>query len=81
MAVKNIIFTQRVSCCLSLLYVTMLANAMFYNTATTSESASNSLSFGPFSLSPEQVILKQILLTFSLVNLHCYSQTKFFMHS
>lgn len=49
------IFFQRVSCILCLLYVTMLANAMFYNTAKEDEQANNAFAFGPFSVSPEQV--------------------------
>ncbi|XP_069123973.1 polycystin family receptor for egg jelly-like isoform X2 [Argopecten irradians] len=46
---------QRVSCCLCLLYVTMLSNAMFYENGA--ESAGSSLAFGPFSLSPTQVYI------------------------
>ncbi|CAL1538860.1 unnamed protein product, partial [Lymnaea stagnalis] len=48
---------QRVSCCLCLLYVSMLANAMFYRTASTDESSSKTFSFGPFSVSPEQIFI------------------------
>ncbi|XP_055877058.1 uncharacterized protein LOC106077240 isoform X2 [Biomphalaria glabrata] len=48
---------QRVSCCLCLLYVSMLANAMFYNTTSNKETATNSFSFGPFSVSPEQIYI------------------------
>ncbi|GFO17335.1 polycystic kidney disease protein 1-like 2 [Plakobranchus ocellatus] len=47
---------QRVSCCLCLLYVTMLTNAMFYNT-TGKEEGSNAFTFGPFSVSPEQITI------------------------
>lgn len=47
---------QRVSCCLCLLFVSMLANAMFYNKDSTSTSSNqNGVTIGPFSLSPEQV--------------------------
>ena len=58
---------QRVSCCLCLLYVSMLANAMFYELAT---SDSNAFQFGPFALSleqvssPKQVNIDSISLTF-----------------
>ncbi|KAH9502510.1 hypothetical protein Btru_068871, partial [Bulinus truncatus] len=48
---------KRVSCCLCLLYVSMLANAMFYNTSSQKETSSNSFSFGPFSVSPEQIYI------------------------
>ncbi|XP_059156486.1 polycystin-1-like protein 2 [Physella acuta] len=50
---------QRVSCCLCLLYVSMLANAMFYRTSTsgTGETSSSSFSFGPFSIAPEQIFI------------------------
>lgn len=44
---------QRVSCCLCLLFVSMLANAMF--TGQESEGATNALELGPFSLSLKQV--------------------------
>jgi len=44
---------QRLSCCLSLLFTAMLANAMFYGTVASS--SANGLSLGPFSLSLEQV--------------------------
>ena len=43
---------QRVSCCLCLLFMTMLANAMFYQTGS---SSANAYTFGPFALTPEQV--------------------------
>lgn len=43
---------QRVSCCLCLLYMTMLTNAMWYGQQTESSSA---FTFGPFALSTEQV--------------------------
>ncbi|KAL8606997.1 hypothetical protein ACOMHN_041386 [Nucella lapillus] len=45
---------QRVSCCLCLLYVSMLANAMFYNTGSGS---STGITIGPFSVSPEQIFI------------------------
>ncbi|XP_055954867.1 uncharacterized protein LOC126810750 isoform X1 [Patella vulgata] len=45
---------QRVSCCLLLLFVSMLGNAMFYGTAT---SSSTTYTFGPFALSPEQIFI------------------------
>lgn len=43
---------QRVSCCLCLLFLSMLTNAMFYEKG---DSEQNSFTFGPFALSPEQV--------------------------
>ncbi|XP_060063521.1 uncharacterized protein LOC132543982 [Ylistrum balloti] len=46
---------QRVSCCLCLLYVTMLSNAMFYENSAAE--SGNSFTFGPFSLSPTQVYI------------------------
>ncbi|OWF53241.1 Location of vulva defective 1 [Mizuhopecten yessoensis] len=46
---------QRVSCCLCLLYVTMLSNAMFYENAAAD--SGSSFTFGPFSLSPTQVYI------------------------
>ncbi|XP_059152857.1 polycystin-1-like protein 2 [Physella acuta] len=49
---------QRVACCLCLLFMTMLTNAMFYNTSgSTSTSASTSFEFGPFSLSVSQIFI------------------------
>ena len=45
---------QRVSCCLCLLYVSMLASAMFYRQGDT-ENTTNGIEIGPFSLSPDQV--------------------------
>ena len=45
---------QRVSCCLVLLFTTMLANAMFYERVPDDDSA-NVFQFGPFALSPQQV--------------------------
>ena len=47
---------QRVSCCLLLLYTSMLANAMFYERVPDDDS-NNLFQFGPFALSPEQVSL------------------------
>jgi len=44
---------QRLSCCLCLLFTAMLANAMFYGQVATS--SANGVTFGPFSLSVEQV--------------------------
>ncbi|XP_012934947.1 polycystic kidney disease protein 1-like 2 [Aplysia californica] len=47
---------ERVACCLCLLFMTMLANAMFYNVDTgDTSSASSSFNFGPFSMSPSQI--------------------------
>ncbi|XP_076459182.1 polycystin-1-like [Babylonia areolata] len=46
---------QRVSCCLCLLYVSMLANAMFYKTAK--EDSGNGFTLGPFSIAPEQIFI------------------------
>ncbi|GFN94979.1 polycystic kidney disease protein 1-like 2 [Plakobranchus ocellatus] len=49
---------QRVACCLCLLFMTMLTNAMFYNTpGSTSTSSTTSFSFGPFSLSSSQLFI------------------------
>lgn len=45
---------QRVSCCMALLYLSMLVNAMWYQRVPSRPSGS-SLEFGPFSLSPEQI--------------------------
>ena len=44
---------QRVSCCVALLYLSMLVNAMWYQ--RTSDDTSAGLKFGPFTLTPEQV--------------------------
>ncbi|CAL1543663.1 unnamed protein product [Lymnaea stagnalis] len=49
---------ERVACCLCLLFMTMLTNAMFYNTdSNTSTSSSTSFTFGPFSLSVSQIFI------------------------
>ena len=45
---------QRVSCCLVLLFSSMLANAMFYE-KTPDGAGQSSLEFGPFALTPEQI--------------------------
>lgn len=45
---------QRVSCCMALLYLSMLVNAMWYERVP-SKPGGSSLEFGPFSLSPEQI--------------------------
>ncbi|KAL4239265.1 hypothetical protein ACF0H5_000082 [Mactra antiquata] len=45
---------QRVSCCLCLLYSSMLANAMFYGTETAD---SNAFTFGPFALTSKQIFI------------------------
>lgn len=45
---------QRVSCCVALLYLSMLVNAMWYGRVPSKPSAS-AVNVGPFSLSPEQV--------------------------
>lgn len=45
---------QRVSCCLLLLYTSMLANALFYEVAD-SNTGKKVFSIGPFGLSPQQV--------------------------
>ena len=45
---------QRVSCCMALLYLSMLVNAMWYQRVP-DKPGTGALSFGPFSLSPEQV--------------------------
>ena len=46
---------QRVSCCLCLLYVTMLANAMFYKNDGT---PGHSFTIGPFSVSVQEVVVE-----------------------
>ncbi|GFN94987.1 polycystic kidney disease 1 2-like protein, partial [Plakobranchus ocellatus] len=46
---------QRVACCLCLLCLTMLTNAMFYNTSGTPSSTSTSLALGPFTLGPSEL--------------------------
>ncbi|CAD5112526.1 DgyrCDS1737 [Dimorphilus gyrociliatus] len=48
---------QRVSCCLLLLYSTMLANAMFYGRGESQGGAQNALQLGPFALSPSQIYI------------------------
>lgn len=53
---------QRVSCCLCLLYATMLANAMFYRTSSKSSETSSGFSVGPFTLTPEQVLLPTLFV-------------------
>ena len=45
---------QRVSCCLCLLYTTMLANVMFYGVVQSGE-GSKAVEIGPFAMSLEQV--------------------------
>ncbi|XP_061175461.1 uncharacterized protein LOC133184410 [Saccostrea echinata] len=45
---------QRVSCCLCLLFMSMLTNAMFYEKG---ESDNNAFTFGPFALTPEQIYI------------------------
>ncbi|XP_054724298.1 location of vulva defective 1-like [Uloborus diversus] len=45
---------QRVSCCLALLYLSMLASAMWYET-TPEQPSPGAFKFGPLSLSPEQI--------------------------
>ncbi|KAK3089119.1 hypothetical protein FSP39_001015, partial [Pinctada imbricata] len=47
---------QRVSCCLCLLFMTMVTNAMFYETAENTD-ANNTFTFGPFALTPEQIYI------------------------
>ena len=44
---------QRVSCCMALLYLSMLVNAMWYQRIP--PKPSSGLDFGPFTLSPEQI--------------------------
>ncbi|KAK0049118.1 polycystin-1 isoform X2, partial [Biomphalaria pfeifferi] len=49
---------ERVACCLCLLFMTMLTNAMFYRSENNSSNqASLSFSFGPFSLSVSQIFI------------------------
>ena len=50
---------QRVCCCLLLLYTTMLADAVFYETAA-SNSGKKVFSVGPFALTPQQVSVLKI---------------------
>ena len=45
---------QRLSCCLCLLFTSMLANAMYYGT-TSDGAGRNALTIGPFALTAEQV--------------------------
>ena len=45
---------ERVSCCLLLLFTSMLANAMWYGTTPDGEGR-NALVIGPFALTSEQV--------------------------
>ncbi|KAF0300768.1 Polycystic kidney disease protein 1-like 2 [Amphibalanus amphitrite] len=45
---------QRVSACMALLYLSMLVNAMWYGLVP-QQPRTGSISFGPFSLSPEQI--------------------------
>jgi hypothetical protein len=45
---------QRVSCCMALLYLSMLVNAMWYQRVPPKPTGS-AVDFGPFSLSPEQI--------------------------
>ena len=45
---------QRVSCCMALLYLSMLVNAMWYERVPPKPSSS-ALNIGPFALSPEQI--------------------------
>ncbi len=47
---------QRLSCCLVLLFATMITNAMFYKTAD-SASAPNQLHIGPLSFSQQQLVV------------------------
>lgn len=44
---------QRVSCCMALLYLSMLVNAMWYQRVP--PKPSSGMDFGPFTLSPEQI--------------------------
>ena len=53
---SNFTTAQRLSCCLALLYCTMLANAMFYQLDGESDS-SITLNLGPMSLSPREVYI------------------------
>nr|XP_042900065.1 uncharacterized protein LOC122269722 [Parasteatoda tepidariorum] len=45
---------QRVSCCMAVLCLSMLTNAMYYE-RTSAKPASGAFKFGPLSLSPEQI--------------------------
>ncbi|KFM71583.1 Polycystic kidney disease protein 1-like 2, partial [Stegodyphus mimosarum] len=45
---------QRLSCCLALLYLSMLTSAMWYQT-TSEQPSPGAFKFGPLSLSPEQI--------------------------
>ncbi|XP_022236795.1 polycystic kidney disease protein 1-like 3, partial [Limulus polyphemus] len=51
---------QRVSSCMALLYLSMLVNAMWYE-RTSDQPSPNAVKFGPFSLSPEQVVYFHLL--------------------
>ncbi|KFM68415.1 Polycystic kidney disease protein 1-like 2, partial [Stegodyphus mimosarum] len=45
---------QRVCCCMAVLCLSMLSNAMYYQ-RTTAKPSSGGFKFGPLSLSPEQI--------------------------
>lgn len=47
---------QRLSCCLALLFMTMIANAMWYKTEDTVESPRN-VHLGPFTFTPQQLFI------------------------
>ncbi|XP_071129607.1 polycystin family receptor for egg jelly-like isoform X3 [Mytilus edulis] len=69
---------QRVSCCLCLLYLSMLTNAMFYE----KDEGAKTYTFGPFALSPEQIyigVLSNIIVfpvTFLIITLFRKSRPK-----
>lgn len=44
---------DRLTCCVVILYLTMLANILYYDAETAAET--NALKFGPFTLAPEQL--------------------------
>ncbi len=52
---------QRVSCCMAVLCLSMLTNAMYYQ-RTSEKPASGGFKFGPLSLTPEQVIINGSIL-------------------
>jgi polycystin 1L2 len=52
---------QRLSCCMSLLFCTMIANAMFYRTEE-NITAKKLITFGPLKFTATQVLIKNSIL-------------------
>jgi polycystin 1L2 len=57
---------QRLSCCISLLFCTMIANAMFYRSEENTQSKSGVLKLGPikFTMTQVNVLRKRIFLNY-----------------